>query len=126
VRLDGGIAIACATVPPGASVGVARLRARARSRPARRPDAIAPLEGAGDGEEPSVDREQVGLRRRSGVRHRDPKEDLPLALGIPDGTSPRLPLRDADLASKVGSLIQEPDDPAIQRVDSAAESTEVR
>ena len=69
---------------PAASVRSRRRGAVGRARSARPGAAVARLERPGRGHQPPVEREQVGLGHRARVGHRDPQQDLALALGVAD------------------------------------------
>ena len=69
---------------------VARRQSTSSSprEPARVARSVGRLERAGRRHQATVEREQVGLRQRAGVGHRHPEQDLALALGVADRTTP--------------------------------------
>src|SRR5205823_5333944 len=81
------------------------------------PLALAGLERAGRGDEPPVDRQEIGLRQRALVRDRDAEEDLALPLGIADRTTAEPQLLVADRLRQLGPLVEELDDLPIEAVD---------
>ena len=91
----------------------------------RPPIAIAGLQASGDREQAPVDREQVRLRRRAVICHRDSQEHLPLALRVPDRAPAVARLRPADIARELGSIVEEPDDPPVERVDPSPQPAEL-
>ncbi len=85
--------------------------------------AVTRLERPGRRHEPAIQREQVGLGQWAGVRHGDPEQDLPLPFRIADSAASRCVLGRPGGAGKFRALVQQPDDPPIQRIDLPAQSS---
>ena len=60
------------------------------------------------------------------VGHRDAQQHLPLALGVADRAPAGGDLLAPHGAGQLGPLVEEPDDPPVQGVDPAPESTDLR
>ena len=106
----------------------------ARQRADERVSAVVPssrrarslgLERSGRGHQATVDGEQVGLRDRALVGHRDPEQDLAFPFGVADGapTNPRL--LPADVAGQLGALVQERDELAVEGIDLAPQPAQL-
>ena len=88
--------------------------------------AVARFERPGRGEQPSVQRQQVGLGQRALVGHRHAEQDLALPLGVADRPPAGRGLRRARLARERRALVEQGDDPPVERVDPAREPAQLR
>ena len=102
---------------PACSVG-----AVGRSVP---PRPVARLERPGRRHQPPVEREQVGLGERTRVGHRHPEQHLALALGVADRPPAGGGLGPAGLAGELGTLVEQADDPPVERVDPLAQPAQL-
>ena len=79
--------------------------------------AIARLERPRRREQPPVQRQQIGLRHRALVGHRDTQQDLALPLGISDSAATGIRLGAARLACYPRAFVEQRDDPPVERID---------
>jgi hypothetical protein len=78
-----------------------------------------------DGDQSTVDGEQVSLGHRSGIGHRHPQQHLALSLGIADRATTGGGLGPADLPAQLGPLVEQADDLPIESVDPPSQPSQL-